>query len=122
MEVFIAGNQTDDLGVTFHQLALSKGKSTGKGYVETNRFQCVNRIHTQVELFLQLAHVNRVGLTFVGVHAFALCLPELRGINQVVVILGDVCCTTFNFIVNHNIFKDTARIGKQVTQNMRVGA
>lgn len=48
---FVAGNQTNNFGVTFHQFAFCKGKGTSKADVEADRFQRVNAHQAEIQFF-----------------------------------------------------------------------
>ena len=68
---FIAGDQTDNFGVTFHQLALGESERTGEADVEADGFQRVNAHQADIELLLQFAQVNGDGFAVHVMRPFA---------------------------------------------------
>ena len=52
MQRFVAGDELDDFGVAFHQLALGKGERAGEGNVKADGFQHVHAHQAEVKFFL----------------------------------------------------------------------
>ena len=87
MDVFVTRNQLNDFGVTFHQLALCKGKCTSETDVEANGFQCVHRVNAQEQFLFNFALSHIVCFTVDRYFTFAVGLPQLGVENKVVVVL-----------------------------------
>ena len=103
---FVAGNQANNFGVTFHQLTFSECERAGKADVETDRFQRVNAHQAEIQFFLQLAQANGYGFTVNGVGAFAQQMPVAGHFDQFIVIAGDPFRTFLDLLVGDDIVKD----------------
>ena len=117
---FIAGNQANNFGVTFHQFAFCKGKGTSKADVEADRFQRVNAHQAEIQFFLQLAQANGYGFTVNGVGTFAQQMPVAGHFDQLIVITGDPFRTFLDLLVGDDIIKHNGRIVNDITNDMGI--
>ena len=118
---FVAGNQANNFGVTFHQLTFSECERASKADVETNRFQRVNAHQAEIQFFLQLAQANGYGFTVNGVGAFAQQVPVAGHFDQLIVIAGDPFRTFLDLLVGDDIVKHNRRIVNDITNDMSIG-
>ena len=119
---FIASDQADNFGVTFHQLALGESEGAGEANVEADRFQGVNAHQTQIEFLFQLAQIHGHGFTVDGVGAFTQKMPVAGHFDQRIVIVRDAFRTFLDLLVGHDIVEHGRRIVDDVADDMGVGA
>ena len=119
---FIAGNQTDDFGVAFHQLALGKGEGAGEADVEADRFQRVHAHQAQIQLLLQFTQAYDNRFTVNGMRAFAQQMPVAGHLNQFVVIAGNAFRAFLDLLVGDDVIKHHCRIVHDVANDVGVRA
>ena len=65
MQCFITRNQAHNFSVAFHLALFSKVKGETKRHIETDRFQSVHSVHTQVQRFFALSGLFSVLLVII---------------------------------------------------------
>ena len=119
---FVAGDELDDFGVAFHQLALGKGKGAGEGNVKTDGFEHIDAHQAQIEFFLQLIQRHRYGFAVDLVLARAQQVVILGVFDQIVVIAGDVFGAGDDVFVLHDVVEHHGRVVDDIADNVGVAA
>ncbi len=119
---FVTGDQADNFGVTFHQLALGKSEGAGEAYVEADCFQRVDAHQAQVQLLFQGPQVYGNGFAVHVMRAFAHQMPVAGRLDQLVVVVRNAFRALLDLLIGDDIVKHHRRIVHDVADDVGVRA
>ena len=119
---FVAGDQTNNFRVAFHQFTFGEGERAGEADIKADRFQRVHAHQAQIQLLLQLTQVYDNRFTINGMRAFTEQMPVAGHLDQFVVVAGDAFCAFLDLLVGDDIVKHHRRIVNNITDDVGVRA